>query len=141
LILVDTNVLSETSRRQPDPEVVRWLAREGPRLRMSAIALAELRYGVEKLDASRQRTELERWLARLTAAFDGRILSFDARAAEAHGRLRARLKRIGKPMDAPDSYVAAIAISLGIPLATRNVKHFERSEVDLIDPWTASGPP
>jgi predicted nucleic acid-binding protein len=137
LILLDTNLLSETSRKRPDPKVMGWLAGQGPRLRMPAIALAELRYGVEKLAPSRQRTELERWLARLTAGFEGRILPFDARAAESHGRLRARLKRIGKPMDAPDSYVAAIALSLGIPLATRNLKDFEHSEVELIDPWTA----
>jgi predicted nucleic acid-binding protein len=103
---------------------------------MPTIVLAELRYGVEKLPESAQRAELERWLANLTASFEGRILPFDVKAAEAHGRLRARLKLRGKPMDAPDSYVAAIAISLGIPVATRNLKHFEHAGVELIDPWT-----
>ena len=135
MILVDTNVLSETSRRQPDPNVIRWLARHRRRLRMPAIALAELRYGVEELPPSPQRTALELWLTRLTAMFEGQILPFDARAAEAHGRLRARLKRLGRPMDATDSYVAAIARSQGIPLATRNLKHFELAEIALIDPW------
>jgi predicted nucleic acid-binding protein len=136
LIAVDTNVLSETSRKSPDPEVIKWLARNRRRLRMPAVVLAELRYGVEKLPPSRQRTELERWLASLTAGFEGRILAFDAKAAEAHGRLRARLKLQGKAMDAPDSYLAAIALSLGIPVASRNLKHFEHAGVELIDPWT-----
>ena len=136
MILVDTNVLSETSRKQPDPRVMRWLARHRRRLRMPAIVLAELLYGVEKLPPSLQRTTLELWLTRLTAMFEGRILPFDAKAAEAHGRLRARLQRQGKPMDAADSYVAAIARSQGIPLATRNLRHFEQAEIALIDPWS-----
>jgi predicted nucleic acid-binding protein len=137
VIAVDTNVLSETSRKRPDPKVIRWLARHGSRLRMPTVVLAELRYGIEKLPASRQRTELERWLARLTASFEGRLLPFDEKAAEAHGRLRARLKQLGKPMNAPDSYVAGIAISLGMPVATRNQTDFEHAQVELIDPWTA----
>ncbi len=135
MILVDTNVLSETSRLDPDRGVTKWLADRRSQLRIPAVVLAELRYGVEKLPVSRQRTDLERWLARLTADFEGRILPFDRKAAEAHGRLRARLKGLGKPMDAPDSHVAAIALSLGAPVATRNLKHFHHADIELINPW------
>jgi hypothetical protein len=137
LIVVDTNVLSETSRSRPDPAVMEWLGSHGRRLRMPTIVLAELRYGVEKLPPSDQRIQLDRWLARLTAQFERRMLPFDSKAAEAHGRLRARLKRLGQPIDAPDSYIAAIAVSLGAQVATRNLKHFEHAQIDLIDPWTA----
>jgi len=135
VIAIDTNVLSETSLKQPHPDVVAWLGRNQLRLWMPAVVLAELCYGVEKLPASRQRTELERWLARLRASFESRILPFEEKAAETHGRLRARLKRLGKPMNAPDSYVAAIAISLGIPVATRNISDFQHADLELIDPW------
>ena len=137
MILADTNVLSETSRLRPDPNVVRWLALHRQQLWMPTIALAELRYGVEKLPASRQREELDQWLVKLTADFAGRMAPFDQKAAESHGRLRARLKLIGKPMDAPDTYIAAIARSLRVPVATRNLTHFGHAEIELIDPWTA----
>jgi len=137
LILVDTNVLSETSRLRPDPNVLLWLATHRQRLWMPTIALAELRYGVEKLPASRQREELDQWLAKLTVDFAARMAPFDRKAAESHGRLRARLKLIGKPMDAPDSYIAAIARSLRVPVATRNMDDFEHAEIELLDPWRA----
>jgi toxin FitB len=136
VIAVDTNVLSETSRKRPDPGVVRWLAEHHAQLWMSAIVLAELRYGVEKLPQSRQRNELEQWLMHLAAGFEGRRLPFEE-AAQAHGRLRARLKGLGKPMSPADSYLAATALSLGIPVATRNLSDFRHAEVHLIDPWTA----
>lgn len=137
MIAVDTNVLSETSRRRPDPGVVRWLAAHHARLWISAIVLAELSYGVEKLSHCRQRKELEQWLMHLAASFEGRRLPFEEHAAQAHGRLRARLKRLGKPMNHADSYLAATALSLGIPVATRNLSDFQYAEVALIDPWTA----
>lgn len=138
MIAVDTNVLSETSRKRPHPRVVRWLAAHRLRLWMPTIVLAELRYGVEKLPHSRQRAELEKWLTDLTATFEGRRLPFEEKAAEAHGRLRGRLKRLGKPMNAPDSYVAATALSLGIPVATRNLSDFQHTEVELVDPWAST---
>jgi hypothetical protein len=137
LIVLDTNVPSETSKARPDPVAVEWLARNAQLLWLPTIALAELRYGVEKLPPSRQRDDLDRWLTALTQRFAGRLLPFDAKAAEAHGRLRARLKQIGKPMDAPDSYIAAIALSLGAPIATRNSRHFAPVGIALIDPWQA----
>ena len=137
MIVLDTNVPSETSKLRPDPNVVRWLAEHRQRLWMPTIALAELRYGVEKLPASRQREELDQWLVKLTANFADRMLPFDAKAAESHGRMRARLKAIGKPMNAQDSYIAAIARSLRAPVATRNLADFEHAEIELIDPWSA----
>lgn len=137
MIVLDTNVPSETSKARRDPNVMQWLVANEDRLWLPTIALAELRYGVEKLPPSRQRARLEEWLTAQGYRYADRTLPFDAAAAEAHGRLRARLRRIGKPMDAPDSYIAAIALSLGAPLATRNLTHFAHAGVALIDPWQA----
>ncbi|HYJ83761.1 MAG TPA: type II toxin-antitoxin system VapC family toxin [Allosphingosinicella sp.] len=136
MIVVDTNVLSETSRKRPHSIVVEWLARHRSQLWVPAVVLAELCYGVEKLPRSRQRADLESWLADLRLSFEDHLLPFEEKAAEAHGRLRGRLKRLGKPMNAPDSYVAATALSLGIPVATRNISDFQHAQVKLIDPWS-----
>jgi len=135
LIVLDTNVPSETSKSERNPNVMRWLDVHDDQLWLPTIALAELRYGVEKLAVSRQRTRLEAWLTAQAHRYLTRTLPFDAQAADAHGRLRARLKSMGKPMDAPDSYIAAIALSRGAPVATRNVGHFADAGVDLINPW------
>jgi toxin FitB len=137
LILLDTNVLSETSKPRRDANVMRWLIENDEQLWLPTIALAELHYGVEKLPPSRKRSRLEAWLTAQAHRYLNRTLAFDAAAAEAHGRLRARLKVIGKPMEAPDSYIAAIAIALGAPVATRNTEHFAHAGVTLIDPWQA----
>lgn len=135
MIVLDTNVPSETSKAQPDARAVRWLVANDARLWLPTIALAELRYGVEKLPPSRRRSRLEAWLTAQRRRYANRMLAFDEKAAEAHGRLRARLKAIGKPIDAPDSYIAAIALSRGAPLATRNVDHFRHAGIELVDPW------
>jgi toxin FitB len=135
LILVDTNVVSETSRLRPSPQVALWLSNNEDQLRLPAMVLAELRYGVEKLDVAPPRTALEAWLSKLTDHFARRMMPFDAKAAEAHGRLRAHMRRIGRTLDAQDSYIAAIALARNLPLATRNVKDFAGTGVVLVNPW------
>ncbi len=137
MIVLDTNVPSETSKERSDPNVLHWLAANSDELWLPSIALAELRYGVEKLPDSRQKNHLKDWLTDVTYRYSSRILPFDAAAAEAHGCLRARLRTIGKPMDSPDSYIAAIALANGAPVATRNTSHFVHAGLDLIDPWRA----
>ena len=135
MIIVDTNVVSETSKPAADPKVVEWLAANRALLWMPTNVLAELHYGVEKLFHSRKRQALENWLLKLRRSFEDRILVFDERAAIAHGKLRAHLRKIGKTMDAPDSFLAAVALSTGTPVATRNTKHFEQTGVELVNPW------
>lgn len=137
MILLDTNVPSETSKIDPDADVLEWLAANNERLRLPTIVLAELRYGVEKLPPSRKRTRLEKWLANEIDRFHERMIDFDAASANAHGQLRARLNAIGKAMHAPDSYIAAVALAHRLPLATRNTSHFVHAQIELIDPSTA----
>ena len=135
MILADANLLSETSRLRPDRQILFWIETNIEQLHLPAPALAELRYGCAKLPASAKRRELETWLADLITLFEDRILPFDQSAAEAHGTLRARLKAQGKPCPPSDSYIAAMALSLACPLATRNVRDFEWTGVALINPW------
>lgn len=135
MILADSNVLSETSKAEPDRKVASWIAAHLAQLYLPAPALSELRYGCEKLPQSAKRRQLEEWLGDLIVLFEGRILPFDQRAAEAHGVLRARLKANGKPCPPTDSYIAAMAVSRGCPVATRNVSDFQWTEVPILNPW------
>jgi predicted nucleic acid-binding protein len=137
LILVDTNVLSESTKPDPNPKVIAWLQTNRTELWLPSFVISELRYGAEKLPPSRKRQQLEAFAAEVLHQYRDRIVEFDAAAAEAHGELRARLERMGRPVAAPDSYIAAIALSRGAAVATRNTSDFESTGVELIDPWAA----
>jgi predicted nucleic acid-binding protein len=137
LILVDTNVLSEPTKPVPNQRVMEWLRTNGSRLWLPSPVIAELRYGAEKLPQSRKRQKLEEFEAKVLRQYRERVVDFDVAAAQVHGVLRAKLRRMGKPVEAPDTYVAAIAISRNAAIATRNRAHFEHSGVALIDPWSA----
>ena len=137
MILADANLLSETTRPAPDRLVSEWMQLNFDHLYLPTPVLSELRYGCAKLPPSAKRSTLEIWLADLTVQFADRILPFDQHAAEAHGSIRARMSEIGKTCSPSDSYIAAIALSLRCPVATRNTDDFRWTGVELIDPWNA----
>lgn len=135
MILLDTNVLSELSKPSPDEKVVAWLGQTEPALAIPTIALAEMAYGVEKLTEGRRRDRLRAALQRLAASFDDRLLTFDLRAAWAYGDILSTARKAGRPMSVPDAAIAAIARSNDCALATRNIKDFQTTGVELVSPW------
>jgi len=135
VIVLDTNVLSELAKPQPDPRVVGWLRRSAPALALPTIAVAEMACGIEKLAEGRRREELLEALRRLVVEFADRLLDFNVKAAWAYGRILAATRRAGRPMTVPDGLIAAIAEANGCALATRNIKDFTSTGLDLIDPW------
>jgi len=131
--LVDTNVLSELRRKQPQPEVVAWFTQR-PRqtLYLSVLTLGEIRKGIERLEAARQQPLLD-WLeVKLPNYFLGRLLAIDAHTADRWGRL---LGSAGRPLPAVDSLLAATALQHDLTLVTRNTADFAGTGVRLINPW------
>ena len=131
--LVDTNVLSELRRKQPQPEVVAWFTQR-PRqtLYLSVLTLGEIRKGIERLDAARQQPLLD-WLeVELPNYFLGRLLAVDAHTADRWGRL---LASAGRPLPAVDSLLASTALQHDLTLVTRNTADFAGTGVRLINPW------
>jgi predicted nucleic acid-binding protein len=135
--LLDTNVVSEWVRPQPDRNVISWLAElDEDRVFISVISFAEIRRGVEMLPAGRRRERLGAWLAEeLPARFEERILDIDPRVAETWGVVMARGQKIGLTLGSMDAFVAATAEAHGLTLATRNVKDFQNLGISLLDPW------
>ena len=135
--LIDTNVLSEMRRRQPDAQVVAWF-RHRPRqsLYLSVLTLGEIRKGIERMgDTIRQQVLLD-WLeVELPAYFLGRLLPVDDRTADRWGRLQASA---GRPLPAIDSLLAATALQHDLTLVTRNTRDFEGLGARLINPWNGS---
>jgi predicted nucleic acid-binding protein len=70
--------------------------------------------------------------------FEGRILPFDTQAAEIYGELVAKLESDGRAIDVIDAMIAAIALSNAATLATRNMAHFARTGLTLVDPFGVS---
>ena len=131
--LVDTNVLSELRRKQPQPEVVAWFTQR-PRqtLYLSVLTLGEIRKGIERLEAARQQPLLD-WLeVELPNYFLGRLLAVDAHTADRWGRL---LVSAGRTLPAVDSLLAATALQHDLTLVTRNTADFAGTGVRLINPW------
>ena len=135
MILVDTNVLSELTRRTPEPRVVAWLEVNEPALALPAIALAELRYGIARLPDGRRRSGLLRFWHATCTQFRGRIFSFDERAAERYGEVAASAERAGRRLNIQDGQIAAIALVHAMTVATRNVGDFQAAGVALVNPW------
>jgi predicted nucleic acid-binding protein len=104
-------------------------------LALSTIAVAEMAFGVEKLAEGRRREELLEALRRLVIEFADRLFDFNVKAAWAYGRILATARRAGRPMTVPDALIAATAAGNGCALASRNVKDFATTGLDLVDPW------
>lgn len=138
MIVLDTNVVSETMRPRPEPTVMAWLAAQAlETLYLTTLTTAELLAGVEMMPLGKRRQRVAAALDALLTEYDGRILSFDADAARHYGRLSAATKRAGRGFPIPDGYVAAIAASHGYAVASRDASPFEAAGLDVIDPWSA----
>jgi len=134
--LVDTNVISELRRRDPDANVRAWFAqRPATELYLSVLTLGEIRKGVEALTDSGRRTVLNQWLEReLPVFFADRLLPIDAAVAHQWGQL---LARAGRSLPAIDSLLAATALHHNLVLVTRNLKVVAGLPVKVLNPWEA----
>lgn len=139
MIILDTNVLSETMRAQSSHVVLGWLAAQpASRLFTTAIAEAEILLGLALLEAGRRRSALEAAARAMFAEdFAGRILPFDSAAAAEFVDIAAARRRSGRPIAHADAQIAAIARARGASIATRNTADFEGCHLALIDPWQA----
>jgi hypothetical protein len=135
MILVDTNVWSEATKRDPSPAVLTWARQNSENLWLSTVVLAELRGGTAHMPKGARRSALE-------AQFDGwevdhaaRLLPFDLSTARYYARVLERAKDAGKPIQTADAMIAATALQHGMKVATRNVNDFAGAGVELINPW------
>ena len=135
--LVDTNVISELRRRDPDANVRAWFAqRPATELYLSVLTLGEIRKGVEALTDSGRRTVLNQWLEReLPVFFADRLLPIDAAVAHQWGQL---LAKAGRSLPAIDSLLAATALHHNLVLVTRNLKDVAGLPVKVLNPWDAT---
>ncbi|MEM6337686.1 MAG: type II toxin-antitoxin system VapC family toxin [Bacteroidota bacterium] len=122
--LLDTNVISDVARPEPQPSVLSRYERHFHESALAATSWHELLYGVERLPAGRRKTELSRYMLNVIAP-SLPVFSYDSAAAEWHAQERARLDAAGRTRSYTDGLIAAVAASRDLILVTRNVRDFE----------------
>jgi len=135
--LLDTNIISETVRPKPEQRVLDWLEHQSPEeLYLSAMTIGELMRGACKVKEETRRDKLTKWIEEdLRRQFETRLLPFDDPAARVWGELLGNGDRTGKTPSAFDAQIAAIAIDRGLALVTRNVRDFDKFDLQILNPW------
>ena len=137
MILLDTNVISEPLKASSNQKVVAWInAQNIETLYLSTIGLAELRFGIAALPEGKRKDVLRSSLEqRVLPLFEGRILSFDIGASDAYATLRSKARAAGLAIAPADAYIAAIVMTNGLSIATRDVKPFIAAGLTVINPF------
>ena len=132
--LLDTNIISETIRLQPNKLVMGWLQQiPGEAIFVSVLTLGEIRKGIERLTDKKRREKLRLWLEHeLPAWFEWRVLPVDIAVADRWGRL---LAQAGRSVPTIDSLLAATALHHELRLVTRNARDFDYPGLEVINPW------
>ena len=137
--LLDTNVLSEMMRPNPEPRVAGFLDRiAGEGIGLAAITVWEILNGIGCLDPGQRREDLaERFQGILDDFFEGRILDWTAADARACARIMEDKRRGGEALDShlPDAMLAGTAISHGLTIVTRNEQEFRNTGAEIVNPW------
>lgn len=137
MIVLDTNVISEIVRPEPNMNVVAWLEPLGDDVAITAVTFAELLAGIRRLPDGRRKDVLT---ARIEGALKpyragGSVLSFDDVAAQGYAEVLSTRQSAGLPISTADAQIAAICLAHGAVCATRNLKDFAYTGVTVIDPW------
>ena len=139
MVVLDTNVLSELMKAAPAESVVVWAASQSATsLYTTSITQAEILHGIMLLSAGKRRNAFEAAAqAMFNEDFAGRILPFGSDAAAPYARIAASRRRAGRPISHFDAQIAAIALSAGAGVATRNISDFDGCGIKVINPWDA----
>jgi predicted nucleic acid-binding protein len=138
MIVLDTHVVSEAMKPEPNQAVRAWLNDQAPEtLYLTSITLAELLFGIAALAAGRRKDMLTQALDGLMGLFRERVLPFDTDAARRYAELAVTAKTSGLGFPTPDGYIAAISSSRGFIVASRDVAPYKAAGVSVINPWGA----
>ncbi len=135
--LLDTNVLSELRRPQPEPKVVAFVAAQAlDLLYVSAVTLAEIRFGIELVPEPSRRAELNDWLAhKVRPMFEQRVVPVSEGVMFRWRLLVEEGRKVGHTFSQPDLIIAATALCHGLTVVTRDAADFEKAGAPVFNPW------
>lgn len=142
MILLDTTVISEPQRWEPNARVLEWIdAQALETLYLSTITVAELRAGIALMPEGKRRDSLHENLEkRLLPMFANRVLPFDMACTKAYAELLVKSRAAGLAVETADAFIAAVALANGFAVATRGTSPFEAAELNVINPWEVNRP-
>jgi len=134
--LLDTCIISEPKQKRPNEKVLEWLdAQDESKLYLSVLTIGEIRKGITRLESSRKKAELEKWLEQLRMRFSRRILPLSEKTFLVWGKMYSEFERKGIVRPSFDSLLEATALEHDMIFVTRNVKNFQHSQVTILNPW------
>ncbi len=138
--LLDTNILSELRRPKPERKVLAFIAAQPlDLLYLSAVTLAEIRFGIELVTDASKRAALNDWLAhKVRPMFEQRILPVTEDIMFKWRLLVEAGRQAGHTFSQPDLIIAATALQHGLTVASRDTNDYERAGVSVFNPWTAA---
>jgi toxin FitB len=139
VIILDTNVLSALTLDVPDPTVAKWLDR-CPQISIwtTSVCLFEMNFGLNIMPEGKRRRDLGQAIQILIEdILENRIAAFDFTAALHAAEFSRKRRALGRPVEIRDVMIAGIASATGATLATRNIRDFEHSGLELVNPWHA----
>ena len=136
--LLDTNLISEWIKPEPNTGVVNWTAEaDEDRLFISVVTIAELRHGIDRLALGRRRERLNSWLQHdLPGRFGDRILPITRGVADVWGRIVTKCEALGRPIGVMDAFIAATAHIHELAVVTRSESDFESATANVVNPWS-----
>lgn len=136
--LLDTNVISELRRPRPEPKVVAFVASQPLNLLfVSAVTLAEIRFGIERITDASRRADLQDWLMhKVRPMFAQRILPVTEDIMFRWRLLVEDGRKAGHTFSQPDLIIAATGLQHGLAVVTRDTADYEKAHVQLLNPWT-----
>jgi len=139
--ILDTCVISELVKTQPNKAVSEWISQQEEYLLfLSVLTLAELQKGISRLPDGAKKEKLTHWLeGDFKSRFSERLLSIDENVASMWGKIQAEAERKGKTLPTVDGLIAATAQVRQATLVTRNVSDFAATNVPILNPWAAKG--
>ncbi len=136
MYLLDTCLLSELIRKEPNQGVLDWIKdKEESSLFLSVLTIGELRKGIVKLKPSTKKKELTLWFAELESRFKDRIIPIDIQISLKWGEIQTNLEVNRNSMPTIDSLIASTALCKNLIIVTRNGKDMKQSHVEILNPW------
>ena len=135
--LLDTNILSELRKVKQEPKVVAFISAQPlDLLYISAVTLAEIRFGIEIVADPTHRAELGDWLThKVRPMFEGRVLPISEDIMFKWRLLVEDGRKAGHTFSQPDLIIAATGLHHGLTIVTRNASDYARTRCALLNPW------
>nr|CAA6803186.1 MAG: Unknown protein [uncultured Thiotrichaceae bacterium] len=137
MYLLDTNVLSELMKSEPNTNVMEWVDQQAEQyLFYSSVTKTEILWGIEQLPEGKRKSGLALAAMDVFAFFSGHCFDFGCSTASMYVEVAGCSKAIGRPMSREDIMIAAIAREQKLTLVTRNIADFDfLPELELKNPW------